>query len=134
MSKYNPQLTHASSNQEALLLVDHGSKKDAANQMLSHIATMVAEKSPLLIVEIAHMELASPTIEEGIAQCIKKGATHITIHPYMLAPGRHATQDIPNMAKTALESYPHITYTITPPLGTHPLIATIILDRMKETI
>ena len=113
----------------ALLIIDHGSKVNTANLMLENVAALLREKRPNLIIEIAHMELASPTIQDGINLCISKGATHITAHPYMLSPGRHATKDIPDLVQEALAQHPHITHTITDPLGIHSKIADIILER-----
>ena len=81
-----------------------------------------------LIVEIAHMELASPSIEDGVAACVSRGASHLVVFPYMLAPGRHATRDIPQLTQDIMANYPTVTYRVTEPLGVHPLLATIILD------
>jgi len=116
----------------SLLLVDHGSTFGSANDMLNDVAQLVSQKQPELIVEIAHMELASPSIPEGIFSCIQRGATHIVVHPYMLSPGRHATRDIPRMVEEAMAEYPAVTYVVTSPLGIHPLLADIILDRFQN--
>ena len=114
---------------KALLIIDHGSKRNAANDMLFTVVKELQKKRPSLIVEGAHMELASPTIEEVIDVCVQKGATHITAHPYMLAPGRHATADIPNMVEEAMKKHPTIPYTLTPPLGVDDLLLDLILKR-----
>ena len=114
---------------KALLIVDHGSKQVAANIMLSAIAQLLREKRPDLIVEMAHMELADPTIREGIEACIKAGATDIVVHPYMLSPGRHATRDIPRMVSDVAADFPDIKIITCEPLGVHELIIDVILER-----
>lgn len=116
----------------AILLIDHGSTYKPANDMLSEVAALLKKKSPHTHIEIAHMELASPTIEDGFRACVKNGATHIIAHPYMLSPGRHATTDIPNLVKAISQKFSGISYKVTKPLGIHPLIADIILDRITE--
>ena len=113
----------------ALLIVDHGSRLEEANQMLETVGRMLRDKRPDLIVQIAHMELAEPTIEQGVEACIKAGATEIAVHPYMLSPGRHAIQDIPQMAAEAVAHFPHIRLTVTDPLGLHEKIGDVILER-----
>lgn len=119
------------SNQSpALLLIDHGSKRLAANEMLEEIANLVRQQYPDTLVAIAHMELAEPTLAQTVAELASQGAKHIIIHPYFLGPGRHATEDIPNLAKEAAAQHPGITLEITEPLGLHPKIADIIMDRM----
>ena len=113
----------------ALLIIDHGSKRKEANHMLFEIVKLIRHKQPDLLVYGAHMELAKPTIKEGVEWCIKKGATHLVAHPYMLSPGRHATTDIPHLVKEALHHYPDITYSVTPPLGVDEALAELILKR-----
>jgi len=113
----------------ALLIIDHGSRRSEANEMLHHVGDILRKKRPELIVQIAHMELAEPTIAQAIKACIRDGATEIIVHPYMLSPGRHATEDIPRMAKEAADSYPNITVRITDPLGLHEKLGDVILER-----
>lgn len=113
----------------ALLIIDHGSKRKAANHMLFDLVKAMREREPDLLVYGAHMELALPTIDDGVAWCVKNGATHIIAHPYMLSPGRHATEDIPRMVKNAVNRYSTLTYVVTPPLGVDSEILSLILKR-----
>ncbi|MDA0747160.1 MAG: sirohydrochlorin cobaltochelatase [bacterium] len=114
---------------QALLIVDHGSTREQANQMLEEVACLLRKKRADLIVHIAHMELAEPTIEQGISACVRDGATEVIIHPYMLAPGRHATQDIPNLAREAASGFPGLKVRVTGPLGLHEKIGDVVLER-----
>ena len=99
--------------------------------MLESVAGLVRRQRPDLIINIAHMELAEPSIQQGIALCADEGASEIVVHPYMLSPGRHATDDIPNMVKTASREYPDITFRVTDPLGVHDKIGEVILERAE---
>ena len=113
----------------ALLIVDHGSKRQAANDMLEDVACGLREKRPGLLVEIAHMELADPTIEMGIQSCVDFGATFIVVHPFMLSPGRHATEDVPRMVAQAMIRHPNVGYRVVDYLGVHDKLLDVILDR-----
>ncbi len=113
----------------ALLIVDHGSRRTAANESLQEIATLVRELSPGLIVHIAHMELAAPDIPAGLAACVADGADEIIVHPFMLSPGRHATEDIPRIAREAAAAHSGVQVHVTPPLGVHAKLAEIVLER-----
>lgn len=117
---------------KAILLVDHGSRLRDANEMLAEVAALVSRESPEYHVEYAHMELAEPTIDQGFDACVEAGAQEITVHPYMLSPGRHATQDIPRLVKAAAGRHPGIRYHVTAPLGLHALLAKVVLDRVRE--
>ena len=101
--------------------------------MLRDVATLVREKADRgWIVHYAHMELATPTLPEGIDACVADGATDVIVLPYMLSPGRHATEDIPRMAAEAAAKHPAVTVRVSAPLGIHPLLAELVLIRATE--
>lgn len=117
---------------KAILLVDHGSVKPQANDLLGEIARLVAAKAPGYHVEASHMELASPGIADGIAACVKAGATDITVVPYMLAPGRHSTDDIPRISMQAAGRHEGLRIRVSEPLGVDSRLAEVILARVEE--
>ena len=115
---------------KAILLIDHGSKRDEANEMLACMANLVqAMVGRRAIVRHAHMELADPTIEDGVRSCIEAGATEVVAFPYMLSPGKHATGDIPRLVGAAAAAYPHVTVRVTPAFGVHEKLAEVVLLR-----
>ena len=117
---------------KALIIVDHGSRLESANNMLQYVADLVRQavkETNKLIVDFAHMELAEPTIEQTIDKCVAQGATEIIVHPYMLSPGRHATKDIPELVFKAAKKHPNVKTCVTKPLGLDKKIAEVILDR-----
>ena len=109
-----------------ILLIDHGSKRQASNEHLQSIAkkyqsTLVDKLSAAtaderdkdmqqqidIAVKAAHMEIAQPSILQQLQQLITKdNATQIICIPYFLSPGKHATFDVPKLiqdAKTKLD-------------------------------
>ena len=118
----------------ALILIDHGSKVDEANEMLKLIAGRIKKRnnSGFDIIKYCHMELASPTLEEAFSECIENGASEITVHPYFLVPGRHSKTDIPNMVKNIHDKHPEIKCNISEPLGIHDKLIDIILERSNS--
>jgi sirohydrochlorin ferrochelatase len=117
---------------KAIVLVDHGSVRPEANDMLRAVADLVAETAPQYRVEIAHMELAEPTLAQAFAACVAAGAGDITVHPYMLGPGRHSTADIPKLAEDAARHFPGLRFRVTRPLGVDGRVAEVVLDRVRE--
>lgn len=114
----------------AILLVDHGSRQSQANQTLLSVSELVREQiGEEWVVEIAHMELEPPSIAEGFAACVNQGASEVVVHPYFLAPGRHATLDIARMVEDAATAHPGIVFRVTEPLGVHALLAKLVLMR-----
>ncbi len=116
---------------EALLIVDHGSRRSEANESLLSIAALVRELRPDLIVHIAHMSIAEPDIAAGFAACVKDGAKHVKVHPYMLSPGSHAKEDIPNLTAAAAANHPGTSFQVSEPLGIHGKLAELILERTE---
>ncbi len=118
---------------QALLIVDHGSRREESNDLLREIAGMMRERFGLKIVHYAHMELDTPTIQQGFDACVAAGAEEVIVQPYFLGPGRHVTNDIPNLVKQAADRHPGVAFRIAEPLGIHPKIGEVILERIAES-
>jgi sirohydrochlorin ferrochelatase len=115
---------------KGILIVDHGSQKREANDMLVCMSNLLQTMSgPEVVVRYAHMELAAPDIAAGFADCVRAGATDVTVFPYMLSPGRHSTSDIPRMVAAAAKAFPHVIFNVTPAFGVHEKLAELILER-----
>ena len=115
---------------KAILLIDHGSRRDAANEMMNCMANLVqAMAGPEVVVRFAHMELAEPSIPAGVQSCVEAGATELIVFPYMLSPGRHSTGDIPRMVAEAAAEHPDVHVRVTSAFGVHEKLAELILGR-----
>lgn len=121
----------------AVLLVAHGSRRAEANAELGRLAELIRRSPDLLatgvsLVETAYLEIAEPSIPEGIARCVARGAGEILIMPFFLSPGRHVVEDLEAFRQQAAADYPRIPVRICGHLGLHPLIIEIVLDRIRE--
>ena len=115
---------------KAILLIDHGSRRDAANEMMDCMANLVqAMAGPGVIVRYSHMELAEPSIAAGVRGCIEAGAPELIVFPYMLSPGKHSTGDIPRMVNEAMRGHPAIEVRVTSAFGVHEKLGELILER-----
>jgi sirohydrochlorin ferrochelatase len=115
---------------KGILIVDHGSRKAEANDMLKCMANLIQTMAgPDVAVRYAHMELAEPDVAAGFTSCVNGGATEVTVFPYMLSPGRHSTADIPRMVAEAARQFPHVSFNVTPAFGVHEKLAELVLDR-----
>ncbi len=118
---------------QALLIVDHGSRRKESNDLLQQLARMMREHFGLDIVHYAHMELGEPTIRQGFDACVAEGAEEVIVHPYFLGPGRHVTTDIPDRVREAAGRHPGVAFRITEPLGVHPKIGEVIVQRIAQS-
>src|SRR5574337_173195 len=117
---------------QALLIVDHGSRRAGSHELLREVAEMMRECFNLSIVHYAHMELAEPTIQQGFDACIADGAEEVIVHPYFLGPGHHVATGIPALVQQAAAQHPGVVCRITQPLGVHSKIGEVILERVAE--
>jgi sirohydrochlorin ferrochelatase len=116
----------------AIIIVDHGSIRSAANDMLEDLAALLRSETSDHVYT-AHMELAKPTLEEAFAAAARDGAEFIFVFPYFLAPGRHSREDIPRLCKTAATIYPGIRWHCSGPIGLDRIMVDLILERVRES-
>ena len=97
--------------------MDHGSRRAAANEALEEFATLFRKTTTHEVVEVAHMELAEPTIAQAIERCSGRGCTHVVVLPYFLSRGRHVSEDIPQLVQQATDDIPDLSVEIADPIG-----------------
>lgn len=114
----------------SILLIDHGSVRPEANHMLACAANLLQQMvGESVLVRHAHMELAEPTIAQGLAECVRGGATEVIAFPYMLSPGKHVTRDVPRLVSEAAREFPGVACRVTGAFGVHEKLAELIALR-----
>jgi sirohydrochlorin ferrochelatase len=113
-----------------LLIVAHGSRRQASNDEVRALGDSVRALCDPAIerVEVAFLELAEPSIPDGLARCVAGGASEIVVFPYFLAAGTHVANDIPEAMATFCAHYPGIRVRLASHLGASPALASIVLD------
>ncbi|MCR9197008.1 MAG: hypothetical protein NXI04_00025 [Planctomycetaceae bacterium] len=117
-----------------IVIVDHGSRRAASNEMLLVAVDNFLQASDFDIVEPAHMELAQPDIATAFARCVERGAQRVIVFPYFLSPGRHWSEDIPNLVQAAAADFPQVEWLVTAPFGLHAGMSAIINDRIAQCL
>lgn len=117
----------------AILLIAHGSRRDEANRELSELAEQVRARSPGVAVEIAYLELAAPTIPQGARRCVESGATRVRMFPYFLSAGVHVARDLEDFRAEFQREYQGVEFVLCRPLGQHPAVVDIVMDRLAES-
>lgn len=118
----------------ALILVDHGSRIADANEMLERLVERLRKRGVYDVVEAAHMELAQPDLAAAFARCATQGAGSVVVVPYFLAPGNHASRDIPALAAEAAAAHPSIEWRIAAPLGIDDRLLDVVEARAGEAL
>lgn len=116
----------------AALLIAHGSRRAAANDDLVQLAKLVRDRNLFPIVEIAYLELAPPTIPDAARNCVERGADCVRMFPYFLSAGEHVAGDLEKYRTQFATEFPSVQFELCPPLGLHPLIVEIVLERLQS--
>ena len=104
---------------KSLILVAHGSRREASNEEIRTIAARIAERgdADFMDVSAAFLELAPPSIPDGIVAALDRGASEVVVLPYFLSAGRHVVTDIPEEVEKARAVRPGAHIRIAPSLG-----------------
>jgi sirohydrochlorin ferrochelatase len=116
----------------AILLMAHGSRIAEANNAVNEIAAMVKEFAGYDIVEVSFRENHSPNIQQGIDNCVAKGAERILLAPYFLYLGAHVLEDLPKELDEARLRHPGVEMAMGKHLGVHKRLAKLVIDRIEE--
>lgn len=122
----------------ALLLIAHGSRHAEANNDLRHLAETLSRDGtgsvPASIVQASFLELAAPSIPEGARLCIAAGAQRVVMLPYFLSAGLHVRDDLQRFRDDLSVAYPDVEFLLAEPLGRHPLLIDVVLERTREAL
>jgi sirohydrochlorin ferrochelatase len=120
----------------AVIIVDHGSRREESNSLLKDVAALFAAKyfNRFPVVEPAHMELAEPSIATAFARCAERGADRVVVMPFFLGPGKHWNEDIPRLVRQAAAKFPGVGMSIAEPLGIDDLLLRLIARRIDERL
>jgi sirohydrochlorin ferrochelatase len=116
--------------QTAVVLIAHGSRLEQANADLHDIAEKLRTQDRSVVV--AYLELARPDIETAARECVVQGAGRVVLLPYFLSAGVHVQRDLTAARESLARQYPQVDFVLGQPLGRHPLLVQIVLDRLRE--
>ena len=116
----------------AVLLIAHGSRHAEANADLDHVAAELRRRGRYAVVEVAFLELAEPTIDQGGTRCVQQGAACVVLLPYFLSAGVHVQRDLAAARDRFAERYPQVAFRLAEPLGRHPLLVDVVADRARQ--
>ncbi len=114
---------------KALLVVAHGSRRVSSNDEVRDLAARVGELAGGRFdrVQAAFLELAEPSIPDGIQACIEAGADEVVVMPYFLSAGRHVSEDIPAEVARKQREHPQVVIRLADHLGAQPGIVELVL-------
>ncbi len=134
----NGTLSHSHGEQEpsrtAVLLIAHGSRRAEANDDLTELARLLQQRTAYAAIVPGYLELAEPSVIAAGARCVANGTRRVLMFPYFLSAGRHVVEDLESLRQELGDRHPGVEFQLCPPLGRHPLMIEIVLDRLAERL
>lgn len=120
---------------DGLLLVGHGTRDPQGQREFRATAAQVQARWGSPRVESCFLELASPTIAEGVAAAYDAGVRHLTVVPLLLFAAGHATRDIPSAVDEAAARYSDLRVRlVTEALDCHPAMLWLSELRFRQAL
>jgi sirohydrochlorin ferrochelatase len=114
---------------KSLLLVAHGSRREASNDEIRALTERLrAAADSFDHLGCAFLELAEPSIPDGLRQAISEGANEVVVLPYFLSAGRHVVTDIPAEIEGVQKEYPSVGIHLAPYLGAAEGVVGLLME------
>ncbi len=117
---------------KAILVVSHGSRSPETKKEVGALTQALRQLLPGTLVEFAFLEIASPSIPEGLDLCAAQGAKEIVVALNFLNSGRHVSGDVPALVEAARQRHSQVKFSITKPVGQHAQIPSLFVDLIKH--
>lgn len=116
------------------LLVGHGTRKPAGAAQLRTVFEQLEPLLPRGKSGYCFLELAEPTIEQGIEELASAGVKDLVVVPLLLFTAGHAIEDIPQAVNAAAAKHGIRVLAVTPSLGCDPAILRLSALRFRESV
>ena len=117
---------------KAIVLFAHGSRDPLWHKPMEAVAAQIAAQAPGTPVACAYLELSTPDLPTVVDQLVSSGVTAISIVPMFLGVGRHAREDLPQIASELRTKFPHLVLTLTPAVGENARLVQLLADIALE--
>ena len=117
-----------------IVLFAHGARDAQWAEPFSRIRERVRAARPEYPIELAFLELMTPTLEQAIASVIAEGALAVTVYPLFMGQGGHLKKDLPRILDEIRALHPHIPIALEPPIGEVPQVLEAIAAWILEGI
>jgi sirohydrochlorin cobaltochelatase len=146
--------TSASSPPDGILLFAHGSRDPLWKRPMAAVATRITQTHPHTAVACAYLELCEPSLPQAAAHMITQlslNATNkvanytdnmpasaqkslnIRILPMFLGMGKHAREDLPEIAAQLRSAHPQVHFEIAPAIGEDERVTQLLAELAVAT-
>lgn len=117
----------------SLLLLGRGSSDPDANSDVYKIGRLLTERQGYLGHEVGFIGVTEPNTETAFKALAATRPRQIIIVPYLLYPGV-LVERVREKAQTLSSLYNRIEVQVTEPVGTHPKVLSVLIQRSEESV
>lgn len=103
-----------------IVLFAHGARDPGWAHPFEAIRDRIRATRPECPIELAYLEIMSPTLEQAVDALIAEGAAAITVFPLFMAQGGHLKQDLPRILEAIRATRPHVPIALEAAVGDVP--------------
>jgi sirohydrochlorin cobaltochelatase len=118
---------------DMLLLIGHGSPDPAGNEEYLSFARLLSEQLDITV-QPCFLELAEPSIAEGMRRCAEQGAQRVAVLPLFLGAAGHQKNDVPALLREHQAAYPQVTFTYGTPIGAQSPVVAALAERAAAAV
>lgn len=118
---------------KAVVVLGHGSRAPGASEAMEHVASILRTRRAERI-EVAHMELAEPSLSAVLERLHRDGIRHVILVPYFLHRGIHLREDIPGILDEVRSRLPDLEIAMAPHLGYDDALVDVVEKRLDQAV
>ena len=116
-----------------LMVVGPGTFEPEANAGIAKMTRMIWEGVGFAWAEVSYADTAFPNVAKGLETATRLGYQHIVILPYLLSAGAQL-EKINAAVSSARTQHPNLQFTQADPLGAHPEVIAVLIERIAEAL
>lgn len=116
----------------AVILAGRGQAAPGSGAALIRLAARCRTAGIAPVVTACFLRHQRPSFAEALEQCVAQGAQETVIVPYALSLSEQDREELERLAEDARLAYPHLVLRMTEPLGHHPALAQVLVQRAIE--
>jgi sirohydrochlorin cobaltochelatase len=118
----------------ALILLGHGARDPAWARPLAAVRERLLADAPKLRIELAFLELMSPSLDEVVAQLAAVGCIAIVVLPMFIAQSGHLKRDLPLQLTNLRERFPELRLTLADAVGESALVQEAMAEQARRLL
>ncbi len=117
----------------AVVILGHGSRAPGASEAMLRVAVALGGRIGGRV-EVAHMELAEPSLEQVVEAMHDDGIRQVVLVPYFLHHGVHLREDIPGIVQGLLSRLEGLEISMAPHLGFDDALVEVVERRLSQVV